>query len=346
MINVYQTIKKYIFVFLFSGVFIIASEANADNFYSATSTTIARAKGMGGAYTAVLDGPASTLYNPAALGLYRFPRKSKMTVFLNPMGLAAIYQDREVLFKQREMENKDWGSLSGAFIKTIAFTGPSFAAVLNFAEQLPRFQPYQKQKYLSSVNLLDSNFNSLSLRLNLAKQISIGASGFLYNVKNFRNTLKEFGSSYGILIRPAENFTIGVAYFDYPKQIAPLMLAKNRTVDETINVGLSYKPASFVMFAADIRNVSEDQSPITREMHFGMELVPSSLIAFRTGYYQRKDDHRKIYSFGVGLLDSNVFHSTGNGFVFHDFVLNYGLEIEKVMDSIDYRHFMTLLIRL
>ena len=341
MINVYRMIKKYIFAFLFLGAFVIAPETSADNFYSATSTTIARAKGMGGAHTAVLDGPASTLYNPAALGLYRFPRKSKITVFLNPLGLAAIYQDREHLFKEREMENKDWASLAGAFIKTIAFTGPSFAAVLNFAEQLPQFQPSQEHSFLSSDNLLDSNFNSLSLRLHLAKQISIGASGFLYNVKNFRNTLKEFGSSYGILIRPAANFSVGVAYFDYPKQIAPLMLAKNRTVDETINIGLTYKPAPFIMFAADIRNVSEDQSPITREMHFGIEFVPSSLIAFRSGYYQRKDDHRQIYSFGVGLLNNNVFHSSGN-----DFVLNYGLEMEKGMGSIEYRHFMTLLIRL
>ena len=119
------------------------------------------------------------------------------------------------------------------------------------------------------------------------------------------------------------------------------MLAKNRTVDETINIGLTYKPAPFIMFAADIRNVSEDQSPITREMHFGIEFVPSSLIAFRSGYYQRKDDHRQIYSFGVGLLNNNVFHSSGN-----DFVLNYGLEMEKGMGSIEYRHFMTLLIRL
>ncbi|NIA31387.1 MAG: hypothetical protein GWP06_15950, partial [Actinobacteria bacterium] len=73
MINVYRMIKKYIFAFLFLGAFVIAPETSADNFYSATSTTIARAKGMGGAHTAVLDGPASTLYNPAALGLYRFP---------------------------------------------------------------------------------------------------------------------------------------------------------------------------------------------------------------------------------------------------------------------------------
>ncbi len=346
MNNAKQTIKKYLLSILLFGAFVITPMAGADSFFSATSTTIARAKGMGGAYTAVLDGPASALFNPASLGLYRSPGTSKMTVFLNPMGLATLCQDRKYLFKEREMENKDWATLAGAFIKTIAFAGPSFAAVLNFAEQLPQSRSYQKNKFLSSDNLLDANFNSLSFRLQLAKQISIGASGFLYDVKDFQNPLQKFGSSYGVLIQPADNFSVGVAYFDYPAQIAEYMFAKNRTVDETINVGVTYKPTSSVLFSADIRNVSEDTSQITREMHFGMELIPFSFLALRSGYYQHKDDHKRIYSFGIGLLDNNIFPSSGNVFVFRDFILNYGLEMEKNGASIDYRHFVTMLIRL
>ena len=144
-----------------------------------------------------------------------------------------------------------------------------------------------------------------------------------------------------------------MAYFDVPSNVTELMFLQNRIIDETINAGLAIKPFNSLSFSLDSYNVSEENAKITREIHVGAEFIPGKLMALRAGFpvqdigfFREQDTEIDVYSFGLGLIDNNIFRSTDDSFTSHDFAINYGLQMKKLENNYYYQHYLTFLLRL
>ncbi|MBN2410885.1 hypothetical protein JXQ31_04275 [candidate division KSB1 bacterium] len=313
-----------------------------------TNSLRARSKAMGGAFFAVSDGLSSAFYNPASLDLFRYPRSTKFAFFLNPVAPASLINDAGDLSVEKKYDSVDWINVAGLLTKGFALSRPAFSAVLLLSEELPRQEvpdKVEKNNVISSKGILDWNYDILAVKLRLAEQISIGASGFLFTSIHNDSLKRQYGSSYGINIQPNSYISVGVAYFDIPSNVADLMFLQNRIIDETINVGILIKPFRFLSFSLDSYNVSEDNAKITREIHVGTEFVPAGFTAFRAGFYREQDTEIDVYSVGLGLIDNNSFHSTDDSFSSHNFAFNYGLQVKKVENNLYYQHYLTFLLR-
>jgi len=311
------------------------------------SSMKAKAYGMGGAFTAVLDGSSGVLFNPAALELYRFPKTSRLTFFLNPIGGIEALRSKAELRNDGKIDGLDWFSYAGMLCKSIVYSRPDFSVSLLLAEELPRVAPTaDSNEFFTSSGLLDRSYSVCTSRLRLAKQISIGASGILVTAKDISEKRREFAASYGVLIQPSDKICIGMAYFDFPQAVAGLFSLEDRIIDETINVGVSYRPHHTLLLAADLRNASEEQRTVKRELHLGVDYAPFSFIALRAGFFHQKDENKDVFSAGISLLNSNLFHSEEDQFFAKDFVLNYAVQANAQAGRRDYKHYLTMTIRI
>ncbi len=311
------------------------------------STIKARAHGMGGACTAVLDASAGVLFNPATLELYRFSKTGRFTAFINPIGSVEAVRSRSELKETASLSGLDWLSYAGLVLKSIAFSLPDFSFGLLAVEELPWIPPVKDDgRLFSSSDLLDRNYSVFTSRLRLAKQIAIGASGYLISAKRYTNKRRGIGASYGVLIQPSDKMCLGMVYFDFPEDVAELFSLDDRIIDETINVGISFRPLRSLLLAADLRNASEEQRTVKRELHLGLDYAPGPYFALRTGFFHQKDQNKNVYSIGVSLLNSDLFHSEENQFLASDFVLSYALQMHATANRRDYKHYLTVTIRI
>ena len=341
-------IVNIFFIIILFECFSIKIACPGTNTYNMTNSLMTRAKAMGGAYFSVSDPLSGAFFNPASVNLYRYPRSTRVAFFLNPVGAASLINDANELSSNNKYDSIDWINVAGILTKGFAVSRPAFSAVLVLSEELPRQTLPENQcnkNLISSKGILDWNYDVLAVKLRLAEQISIGASGFLFTSMIGDSRSRRYGSSYGILIQPYSNISVGVAYFDIPSNVADLMLLQNRIIDETINVGISIKPFNSLSFSLDSYNVSEDNAKITRELHVGSEFVPGKLLALRAGFFREQDTKNDVYSVGLGLIDNNLFRSTDDSFSSHDFALNYGLQLKKLENIIYYQHYLTFLLR-
>ena len=327
--------------------------------YSFVNSSSARAVGMGSAFTAVKDGLAAVHFNPAAYVQYKYKKSHKFSFNLNPIGIGAAIDTKDDLTASGKLQGEHVLGALGLLFKSISFSTPAISIGLNLAESLPD-NPWQNSKSrYDSKGLLDWSYNTLAFSVKLAEQVSMGASLYLVRaVERVGGTSQSLGSSYGVFVNPSEKFSVGVSYFNYPQEIAGLMFAQNRTVDESINVGIAFKPGSCLLLSGDVRNVSDETSSnktdsykakiaqTSNEIHLGCELTISSLLALRSGYYRIDDEAGNVYSFGLGLFDTNILRNVDNQLAFKDFLLNYALQVEDIGPSINYQHFLTFLIRL
>jgi hypothetical protein len=301
---------------------------------------------MGGTGTGLLDGLGSAIYNPATLGFHNPAQSRNIALFFNPIGGISALSDRQNLSVKDRLEGLDWLNYAGLYMKALAYSSTSFTALLVLSEQLTPFPVTRQRKNIfSGQGILDSNYSTLSARLRLANQVAIGVTGFLFTARDEQTERREPGTSYGVFIQPSAVVSVGVVYFDLPDILADSFRNQSRFEDQTVNVGLSYQPFKSFTLALDLRNVSEEEQELNREFHVGVEYSPLAYFALRTGFYRKEDTRENIYSCGLGLLDSNLFHGAQGQFVFRDFSVNYGLQIEQLEEVYQYNHFLSMLVR-
>ena len=324
-------------------MFIITFGNNAfpDERYSANSPVGIRALGMGGACTAVYDDLAASIHNPAFLGLNNRDYNG-FSFFVNPLGIAAVITDSDDL-KHNSIDIIDAVHLFGSAVKGISFSQQFITSTLILSESLTDFSE-PSGKFFSSDKLLDWNFDVFSTQFKFAEQFSIGASGFLFTTC-FDKTERKGGLGYGIRLAPNPNFIIGVSYFDIPNEIVPFFITDFRILDETINVGITYLYKKNILVSLDIKNVTEENEVLTKEMHVGTEFYFSKYFTARSGYYYDQYRKQNVFSCGFGLFSNSMYEKEFfNLFLIN---LNYGLEIKKSEYRINqYHHLLSLLIKI
>ncbi len=325
----------------------IALPAFAQTFSSQTVSTVrARSIGMGGASIGVFDDLAALLNNPACFETYDRPEHYRFTVFLNPVLPAVSLKDpKKTGIDNNESAGKAALNLSYLF-KGIAFSTDivDFGVIL-FEESII---DKSTSEFFDPGNFQDTYFHSFGGRIRLAKRLSLGGTLSMYSKPGIANKVKGGATSYGILLSPTDKINIGVVYYDMTKGFSKIRERIEGYRDESINAGMSYLIKKFTRFAFDLKSINTNDK---QEYHFGMESSFYSHIALRAGYtYTPKDKvyskSRNIFTFGAGLLDQNRFRSINNRFLHKDYILDYSLVIEDILDG-NYLnwHFLTVKIR-
>jgi hypothetical protein len=193
---------------------------------------------------------------------------------------------------------------------------------------------------------LDWNYSAVAARLTLAKQVSMGATGYIFHLHPNDEQKEHYsGSSYGILMRPGDKLSAGVSYFNFPQSADTLMLMQHRISNKSINVGVVYSPIQKIRMALDFRNVSQGDSNTTNEVHTGIEIVPTRYFALRGGYFRQNENKVDTVSLGFGFADFRTYSSRTERFVFSNIILNYGLQAEKHKSDYSLVHYLTFLVR-
>jgi hypothetical protein len=256
------------------------------------------------------------------------------------------------LSQRRDKDAYDWISAVGIFARALTFSNQLLQLSLVLSEELPD-NPYKQseKRAVSTRGHLDWNYHMASMRLSLAKQVSLGVTGYAFNMLSDEKAdstpsmMHRFGASYGILMRPSDNLAAGVSYFKFPAKVDSLMLMQHRITDKSVNIGVVYNPFRRMSIALDFRNVSEEENNSTNEVHAGIEFIPTRFLALRSGYYRQNLEGIDTVTAGVGLGDYRTFAAQTDRFVFSNIILNYALEIASIREDPSYTHYLTFLVR-
>ncbi|MBN1560975.1 hypothetical protein JW998_12050 [candidate division KSB1 bacterium] len=323
---------------------LVGGQSGSMTFITASSLH-ARSVAMGGAFTAMEAGPENALFNPAAMGAATRLDKS-LNLYVNPVGLSgAILQPYE-LSSRVAQDGRDWLSFIGLLARAFSYSRAVLQASVILTEELP-LNPHKSndQQVISTQGILDWNYHTAAVRLTLARQVSLGLSGYCFNLMDAKGELgRHFGSSYGILMKPSDHFAAGISYFNFPAEADSLMVQQHRIINKSINLGFAYRPRKSINLALDFRNVSEENNNSTNEVHAGVEIFPSYFFALRGGFFRQSGAKIDTFSLGCGLSDFRPYGET-DGFVLSNIILNYGLQAAKQAEGMHFVHYLTFLLR-
>jgi hypothetical protein len=334
----------FIFLIFFG---ITSNGLSQQNYFFTLSTTKARPLAMGGAYTSIEDDIFSANYNPATLSLYQMDKEYRLTLYLNPIAPTTIYYENLRHDRQNKQNNNQFFKTAALLMKSLVFTGRFIDLALIFNEQiLDKTHLLNQKKFFQNGDLWENSYHTFVTRMKLADRVSLGASGSLYMKKINDEVQRGVGFSYGILLKPSTRMNVGVAFVDYPNNIPDIRLPLERMVDQTMNIGISYKPTTTTTLSLDLRNLTEDNRRSVREMHLGFEQKVISILAIRGGYFQERFADTRTFSGGIGLFDSNLMFSDINRFNHSQFILNYSFIYQKSKNQVFNWHVLSLLIRI
>lgn len=354
-------IKEIIFVFLISAslcdsaqsqtsgstdeAMILSSNHRVEYFFT-ISTIQARPQAIGGACMALRDMVFPAMYNPAGLLLCSSQKQNRIVFMLNPASSTLGFRNPTGLKSDSTWNVIDAVAFTGLFVKSIGVSWSAFEAILVLSEVQPTdLYNTKSPKFFNFNGILDRYSNILATKLQLAEQISIGASFTSYVLNDDPKKKYQYGSCYGIQIQPSQKFSVGLAYFDSPASLAPSRAKFDRIEDETINLGVSWRPHRSTLLSLDIRNVSEEHRAITREIHLGTEFVPFKQFAFRGGYYRKSNTKENVFCAGIGILSSDLFKDSNHSQI-NTWMLNYTFVHDDVAKEYEYRHYFSLLIKI
>jgi len=317
------------------------------NFYFTLNTLKARPLAIGGAYTSIEDDIVSASYNPATLSLYRFSKDHRFTVYLNPVAPTTLYYEYFKSEHQEQQKRDELYKTATLLLKSLVFTIKSIDLALIFNEQVIDQQYLANQKiFFQNCDLWENSYHTLATRIKLAERVSLGASGSYYLKKINNEAHGGWGFSYGILLKPSTRMNVGLAFVDFPNEMPEIRVPLERMADQTMNIGISYKPTSSTTLSFDLRNLTEDNRKGVREAHLGFEQNIFSILSIRGGYFKERFADVHTFSGGIGLIDSNLMFADDNHFNHSQFLLNYSFLYQKTKNQFFRWHVLSLLIRI
>jgi hypothetical protein len=296
------------------------------------NTVKARSLGMGGAFLAMEDDIASVDLNPATVKTYAQSGRTQVSVYFNPLGPVMVLKNWN--------GKKDWDVpvswvLRGASITT----GRINIGLLLGEECISINEGSNNLGFFDGSGFTHRRNSSIGFSLALSPLVSVGIAGELFIREVDSKRIIELGYRYGVMIRTRSRINVGLCFVDLPNNFKEDRLALERLADETLNVGVSYMPWSFLILSLDVRNVSDDGKGAVREPHIGFEVLPIKHLAVRGGYYREKGGRQEALSLGLGLFDWNSLLSEGRRFSHASFGLN-GAYIWQWNDGIESRWFV------
>ncbi|MFQ5602015.1 MAG: hypothetical protein ACE5HS_01955 [bacterium] len=310
---------------------VVAALAQEDQYFT-LNTVNARPLAMGGAFMAVGDDLPAINFNPAGYMLDKDEDSRRFTFYVNPMASFLGVIDRKDLFKGSGSKIDDILLSTGLLLKALSMRVKSFEVGLLLGEQNLRLpDAFTSERFVEATGYRQNHSHSIVGRLRLAEKVSLG--GTVSIVVGSRENdpfarISDLGISYGIILKPANKLKVGVSFVNLPDSIKHYREDLERIVDESVNIGLSYRLFDGTLLAFDMRNLGEDDEAAVREFHFGAEQQIMSQVALRAGYY-KKSTGEHVISGGIGLLNLRQFMEFKSNSIIKNYCLNYSFIYEK-----------------
>ena len=281
------------------------------------NTINARPLALGGAFQAVEDDWASIHWNPASFTIPVQDGNKRFAVRLNPIGPVLLISDPRSV---------DHGFTPVSLcISGIRFQFRQFGiGLLTGEESLSNVSRLERATVISGKGYEWARSVDLAFHINFSPKVRLGAAVQSLIRQTHGN---KWGYRYGLLMQPKPYLQVGLCYYDMSDQYPDERLNLERIADETLNIGIVLKPFTSLLMTADIRNVSDEDAPTTREPHIGMEFSPLQQIALRAGYAYQIENDIPVYSCGLGVKCNPVHSLPG---ISWGFDIAYVLEKENV----------------
>lgn len=267
-----------------------------------------RALAMGGAYSSLEDDFSSGLYNPAAFRLNAARSERKFRVFFNPAGSAVAFREfsrNDIDFQPDNcITEKEAFRAASLFLKGVVFTTPVADFGLSLNEPVLRSDSslVHADRFLSAESVIRESFHSVFLNLRIAPTISMGVSGALYQTRTEHEDKYRSGHTFGVLLEPTPKMLVGLAYTNIPSDISDARVNVERIEGGTVSGGVSFYPDSGTTLSVDVRNLNQEESKASLEIHAGAERIIGNRLALRAGYYRKKETKDDVVSVGAGIL--------------------------------------------
>jgi hypothetical protein len=292
--------------------------------YRTISTISPRPMAMGGAFVAVRDGLAALQWNPAAFTLYQSEVSHRVCVHINPVVPV-------LLLRKDHRDIADFLAAMGASFRGVTYSHRWGEVGLLLWEE-PFYNPAASVngRFFDPSHLLEHTTHTFGLRVRLARTVSLGSAGTLYKIRDEqgKSTLAG-GINYGVLLQPARELQIGLAYFDFPSGLGDLREYMEGLADESVNGGFSLHPDDDTILAMDIRDVSGAEKIGWNRVRFGFERTFWERLALRLGYFQTGQREHEVYSFGIGLFCPGKGRNSKTPPVQQGYLANYALLVEQ-----------------
>ncbi len=304
---------------------------------------------MGGAFTSMDDDLASLLYNPGAYFVRSDEGQPRVALFLNPVSPGLALARRTSIFAGQGHPVDDFLMALGFALKSASVEFKPFRVAMLLGEPgLGGTAVLDRTAVFDVDGYRQNHFHVVAVRLQLAEKVSLGASGNFFigqSTEKPDGRLTGFGVSYGILLKPEKGLNIGVSFFNFPDTLASYRMPLESLVDESVNIGASYRLPSGTTLAVDLRNLGEEKNQVVREFHVGLEQILLSHVALRGGFY-RQADRRNVFSAGVALLNGTALWRKDRQTHYDNFYLNYTFVLEQTVSGDQRWHFFSFLIRI
>jgi hypothetical protein len=294
------------------------------------STVSPRPLGMGGAFLAVEDEVSAAAWNPAALLPRRCSRGGGFRVHLNVLGAPAIVRETGIL---TGVESELFGSLPeaerlavalGSVFKSVSFSRGGFACGALLLEERLDPQGLRESKGLADAgDLLNGYYSSLCVAIHLGDKVSIGAAETVFAGLDGGERRFGAGRSYGALLRPNRQVTVGLVYFDAPPGFGDYRREIEGLASRTMNAGLAYRPHESLVLTLDLRDLAEKHRGTALAARAGVEWNLWGQGALRAGYFREESTDADVLSVGVGAIAMPGCREAWDDGRGDGFVLNY-----------------------
>jgi len=280
--------------------------ADEDRFLG-TGTARARALAMGSAYHSLEDDLAAGFYNPGAFKLNAAKGERRFRLFINPVAPVAGFYD----FSKYDIDfDRDGGLSVGEALYALSWLVKGFGLTTQFVdlgvglgeEAVGSGRGDDSGRFFSVKGLTSYSFHSAFVNLKIARSISMGIAGTLYNARIDQTSTVKGGYSFGVLLAPNPKMDVGIVYYRMPREFENARMGLDCIEDGAATAGISYHPDMNTVLSIDLRTVNKEDQPTSREIHAGLERRFFERIALRAGYYRRKSSNDDVFSFGVGVL--------------------------------------------
>lgn len=231
----------------------LASAALADEFHYVNIFVGDRAAGMGGAYTAIADGPEGAYYNPAGLG---FASSAYLSVSTNALQIKETNYRNVQPFVGLGTDPVDYQRRSFAFI-------PNFFGFVQRADEGAVF----------AFTLASTDNEGLDQRDKLSFQLTAPPSGSTIDSivlnTNYTNarSVNEVGPSVAWLL--GENFSIGASLF--------AVYEDNRVINQNVNQAFNADGTSSEFFT--ISSIYGRTQLLSAKPQIGIQFMPANILA-------------------------------------------------------------------
>lgn len=316
------------------------------HYFGTMSNVKQRPLAMGGAFTSVEDDLEAVFYNPGSFHLYETDKSIRFTLFINPISLFVASRHYSENFTDK-IENTNLLNASALLIKSVIFTAKFFNLGLILGEEsLDNILSKPNRSFFNFNDLWNNSSHTIFSRIELARKVSMGVRATSYYRKTDNGLDLGYGFGYGILMKPNPHINVGLSYIDFPKELPNYRTSVERMFDETMNIGVSYRPFSGTTLSLDVRNLTEENKDNVREVHLGFEQTFWGIAAIQCGYFQENYTKFNNYSFGIGLIDSKLLHKKQNEFGHRNYSLQYSFVYQEEENSFKRWHFFSLLFHL